>query len=68
MFSSGDATDTGYDERREQGRLVREYGLLRRPKKRVAVYDFLAGETYNLVISGRSQEFKLDRVVFRVPG
>ncbi|MGF1577974.1 MAG: PA14 domain-containing protein [Gemmataceae bacterium] len=33
--------------------------------KRVAVYDFNAGETYKLVISGRSKYFSLDRVVFR---
>jgi len=33
--------------------------------KRVAVYDFKAGETYKLVVSGRSQLFKLDRVMFR---
>lgn len=33
--------------------------------KRVAVYDFKAGERYKLVVSGRSQKFKLDRIVFR---
>ncbi|MGJ8653733.1 MAG: hypothetical protein ACSHX8_10705 [Opitutaceae bacterium] len=33
--------------------------------KRVAVYDFKAGETYKLVVSGRSQFFKVDRLVFR---
>lgn len=33
--------------------------------KRVAVYDFKAGETYKLVISGRSQFFKIDRLAFR---
>ncbi|MGJ8650333.1 MAG: hypothetical protein ACSHX4_08230 [Opitutaceae bacterium] len=33
--------------------------------KRVAIYDFKAGETYKLVISGRSQYFKVDRLVFR---
>ena len=33
--------------------------------KRVAVYKFAAGQTYSLVISGRSQAFKLDRIVFR---
>ncbi len=33
--------------------------------KRVAVYDFKAGEIYKLVISGRSRKFKLDRIVFR---
>ena len=33
--------------------------------KRVAVYDFAAGETYKLVVSGRSQKYKLDRIVFR---
>ena len=32
--------------------------------KRVAVYDFKAGE-YTLVVSGRSQKFKLDRIAFR---
>lgn len=33
--------------------------------KRVAIYDFREGETYTLVVSGRSQKFKLDRLVFR---
>lgn len=33
--------------------------------KRVAVYDFKAGETYKLIVSGRSQFFKVDRLVFR---
>lgn len=33
--------------------------------KRVAVYDFKAGETYKLVISGRSRAFRMDRIVFR---
>lgn len=33
--------------------------------KRVAVYDLKAGETYRLVVSGRSQKFKLDRIVFQ---
>ncbi|MEX0776004.1 MAG: hypothetical protein WD042_09870 [Phycisphaeraceae bacterium] len=33
--------------------------------KRVAVYDFKAGQTYHLVVSGRSQHFALDRIVFR---
>lgn len=33
--------------------------------KRVALYDFVAGETYKLVVSGRSQKYKLDRIVFR---
>ncbi|MGJ8634452.1 MAG: hypothetical protein ACSHX7_11090 [Luteolibacter sp.] len=33
--------------------------------KRVAVYRFKKGETYELVVSGRSQLFKLDRIVFR---
>lgn len=33
--------------------------------KRVAVYDFVAGEIYKLVVSGRSQKYKLDRIVFR---
>ncbi len=33
--------------------------------KRVAVYDLKAGETYTFVLSGRSQYFKVDRIVFR---
>ncbi|MDF7800414.1 hypothetical protein P4C99_13130 [Pontiellaceae bacterium B1224] len=33
--------------------------------KRVAVYNFKAEETYKLVVSGRSQKYKLDRIVFR---
>jgi hypothetical protein len=33
--------------------------------KRVAIYDFKAGETYKLVVSGRSRFFKVDRLVFR---
>ncbi|MBK1875332.1 hypothetical protein [Pelagicoccus mobilis] len=33
--------------------------------KRKAVYDFKAGETYKLVLSGRSQLFKVDRIMFR---
>ena len=33
--------------------------------KRVAVYRFKAGQTYKLVVSGRSQKFKLDTIVFR---
>lgn len=33
--------------------------------KRVAVYDFKAGEEYKLVVSGRSQWFSADRIVFR---
>lgn len=33
--------------------------------KRVAVYDFQADETYQLVVSGRSQFFKLDRILLR---
>jgi len=33
--------------------------------KRVAVYRFKAGATYKLVVSGRSQKFKLNRIVFR---
>lgn len=33
--------------------------------KRVAVYDFKAGETYTLVIHGRSQRFKINRIIFR---
>jgi len=33
--------------------------------KRVAIYRFKKGETYGLVVSGRSQKFKLDRILFR---
>ncbi|WP_444938517.1 DUF5060 domain-containing protein [Microbulbifer sp. JMSA002] len=33
--------------------------------KRVAVYKLKAGESYKLVMSGRSQKFKVDRIVFR---
>lgn len=33
--------------------------------KRVAVYDFKAGEEYLLVMSGRSKFFSVDRIVFR---
>ena len=33
--------------------------------KRRAIYAFKAGETYTLVISGRSEKFKLDRIIFR---
>ncbi|TWU28679.1 PKD domain-containing protein [Bythopirellula polymerisocia] len=33
--------------------------------KRVAVYDFKAGEEYTLVVSGRSQYFSVDRIMFR---
>lgn len=33
--------------------------------KRVAVYAFKPGEVYTVVVSGRSQLFKLDRLVFR---
>ncbi|CAA6679344.1 MULTISPECIES: PKD domain-containing protein [unclassified Lentimonas] len=33
--------------------------------KRVAVYDFKAGETYKVVLSGRSQLFRFNRMVFR---
>ncbi len=33
--------------------------------KRVAVYDFKAGQEYKLVVSGRSKLFKIDRLVFR---
>ncbi len=36
--------------------------------KRKAVYDFKAGETYKLIISGRSQFFRLNRIVFRHRG
>ncbi|MDQ8188949.1 PKD domain-containing protein [Roseibacillus persicicus] len=33
--------------------------------KRVAVYDFKAGETYKLVMSGRSKFFRVNRIVLR---
>lgn len=33
--------------------------------KRVAVYDFKAGEEYTFVMSGRSKWFSVDRIVFR---
>ena len=33
--------------------------------KRNAVYDFKAGETYKLVVSGRSKFFRINRIVFR---
>ena len=33
--------------------------------KRVAVYDLVGGEIYKLIVSGRSQKFKLDRIIFR---
>ncbi len=33
--------------------------------KRVAVYDFKAGEEYTLVVSGRSKFYNIDRIVFR---
>jgi hypothetical protein len=33
--------------------------------KRVAIYDFEAGEEYLLVVSGRSKYFSADRIVFR---
>ncbi|MEL7025076.1 MAG: DUF5060 domain-containing protein [Pseudomonadota bacterium] len=33
--------------------------------KRVAVYDLQAGETYTFTVSGRSQLFKINRIVFR---
>jgi hypothetical protein len=33
--------------------------------KRTAIYNFKAGETYTLVISGRSKAFRIDRAVFR---
>ncbi|VGO16669.1 hypothetical protein PDESU_05260 [Pontiella desulfatans] len=33
--------------------------------KRVAVYDFKAGETYTLVVSGRSRYFRINRIMFR---
>jgi hypothetical protein len=33
--------------------------------KRKALYNFKAGRTYTLVVSGRSNSFRLDRIVFR---
>ncbi|MGJ8672724.1 hypothetical protein [Rubritalea sp.] len=33
--------------------------------KRIAVYDFKAGETYKLIMSGRSQSFRVDCLAFR---
>jgi len=33
--------------------------------KRVALYDFKAGKTYKLVVSGRSRYFRIDRLMFR---
>lgn len=33
--------------------------------KRVAVYDFKAGKTYKLVVSGRSKFFRINRLMFR---
>lgn len=33
--------------------------------KRVLIYDFKAGETYKLIISGRSGRFKVNRALFR---
>ncbi|QTN32924.1 DUF5060 domain-containing protein [Akkermansiaceae bacterium] len=33
--------------------------------KRVAAYDFKAGQTYKLVVSGRSKFFRINRIVFR---
>ena len=33
--------------------------------KRVAVYDLIAGEPYTFVMSGRSQLFKVNRIMFR---
>ena len=33
--------------------------------KRRAVYNFKSGETYTLVVSGRSKSFRIDRIVFR---
>jgi len=34
--------------------------------KRKAVYNFKSGETYTLVLSGRSKGFRVDRIVFRL--
>ncbi len=33
--------------------------------KRVALYKFKAGNTYKLVVSGRSKFFRIDRIIFR---
>ncbi|CAA6697451.1 MULTISPECIES: LamG domain-containing protein [unclassified Lentimonas] len=33
--------------------------------RKAAIYDFKAGETYTLVVSGRSKFYKLDRILFR---
>jgi hypothetical protein len=33
--------------------------------KRVAVYSLKAGETYTLILSGQSQLFKVDEILFR---
>jgi hypothetical protein len=33
--------------------------------KRMALYNFKAGETYRLVVSGRSKYFRINRLVFR---
>ncbi|MEM0964930.1 MAG: DUF5060 domain-containing protein [Verrucomicrobiota bacterium] len=33
--------------------------------KRVAIYDFKAGEDYTLTIHGRSKEFRINRILFR---
>ncbi|EMI51845.1 Carbohydrate binding family 6 domain protein [Rhodopirellula sallentina SM41] len=38
----------------------------RKNNKRKAIYEFKAGQTYTLVISGRSKAFRLDRAVFRL--
>jgi len=32
--------------------------------KRIPAYQFKAGETYTLTVSGRSQKFKLDQIMF----
>jgi hypothetical protein len=33
--------------------------------KRLAIYHFKAGETYTLVVTGRSKSFRLDRIILR---
>ena len=33
--------------------------------RKTAAYDFKAGETYKLVMSGRSRYYKVDRIIFR---
>ena len=37
----------------------------RENNKRKAVYNFKVGETYTLILSGRSEGFRIDRIMFR---